>query len=162
MLLINTYVQRSPIQGLGCFTSDSIKKGQLVWTYDKDSDISVLVEKLPDLPPRIRLMLQWYGYGEVIDNVRVITLCCDNARFMNHSLSSNIAEHAGDNYASRDIAAGEELLCNYFDYDLDATEKLFQLSVMEEECVEMASNQSFSAAINFIRSHSLNLLHIIK
>ena len=56
-------------------------------------------------------------------------LCADDARFMNHSDRPNT--HSGTDergyvttIASRDIRAGEEITCDYYEFDTDAEEKL--------------------------------------
>ena len=52
-----------------------------------------------------------------------ITLCGDHAKHMNHSDDPNLLD-LETNVAARDIAAGEELTCNYYIFDLDASRKL--------------------------------------
>ena len=44
-------------------------------------------------------------------------MCIDDARFMNHSADPNTHEKGQSSIASRDIAAGEELTCNYGNFD---------------------------------------------
>jgi hypothetical protein len=47
-------------------------------------------------------------------------LCSDDARYMNHSDQPNLAIQGEDMHALRDIAAGEELTCDYREFDLQA------------------------------------------
>jgi hypothetical protein len=45
-------------------------------------------------------------------------LCADSARFMNHSDRPNISSADERNHALRDIEAGEEIICNYREFDV--------------------------------------------
>jgi SET domain-containing protein len=53
-------------------------------------------------------------------------LCGDHSKHMNHSAEPNLLdlENGYKNVAARDIAVGEELTCNYYDFDLAANAKL--------------------------------------
>ena len=54
----------------------------------------------------------------------VYVLCGDHARFMNHAAEPNTVEEGSLCLAARDIAVGEELTCNYFNFDELAGKKL--------------------------------------
>ena len=123
MLLVQCSVRPSPVHGLGCFTEEAIKAGQIVWVFDGRIDVRVRVSELGDFPRPVREFLRRYGYEEIEQGQRTIVLCGDHARYMNHSDQPNLID--GDtNVAARDIRAGEELTCNYYVFDLDAGRKL--------------------------------------
>lgn len=128
MLLIRTELRASPLHGVGCFTLESIKANQPVWIYDERIDLRFRANDLDDFPKVIQEFLLMHGYKEIHDGVEVIVLCGDNSKYMNHSLSPNLIEGSEDhtfiNVAAFDIDPGEELTCNYFDFDLDAGRKL--------------------------------------
>ena len=68
------------------------------------------------LPAQVRAFFGHYGYLD--RNVGRIILCFDDARFVNHSDTPNVAtDYARDPYgldvALRGIAAGEELTMDY-------------------------------------------------
>ena len=44
-------------------------------------------------------------------------LCSDDQKYINHSRQPNITSTPEQDVAARDIAAGEELVCNYEDYE---------------------------------------------
>ena len=72
------------------------------------------------LPEHVRAFLAHYGYLD--RNVKRIILCFDDARFVNHSDTPNVAtDYAQDLYgldvALRDIAAGEELTMDYAGFE---------------------------------------------
>jgi hypothetical protein len=125
MLLVSVSLKPSAIHGLGCFTDEAIQHGQLVWVFDARLDVRLLAAELPALPPPAQAFLAMYGYAETVAGQAVIVLCGDQARHMNHSATPNLLETPERaSSAARDIAAGEELTCNYYDFDLSADQKL--------------------------------------
>jgi hypothetical protein len=58
-----------------------------------------------------------YSYPHLeIDGVRIVD--CDDGKFMNHKVRPNTDFRVFDKgYAIVDIAAGEEITCNYFEFD---------------------------------------------
>lgn len=121
MLRVHTELRLSPIHGLGCFAAQDIARGEVVWRFDEGLDVVVETSALDSLPIAAREFLSTYGY--LLDGA--VVLCGDHARHMNHSADPNVIELAdGSNVAARDIAAGEELTCDYFDFDALAGAKL--------------------------------------
>ncbi len=119
MLLYSTRIAPSTIHGLGCFTTEDIKQGATVWQYDGRLDRRIPKSELGDFPPGVQAYLNMYAYEEDIDGERMMTLCGDQAKHMNHSDAPNLLEGPdGINVAGRDIAAGEELTCDYSKFDL--------------------------------------------
>jgi hypothetical protein len=119
MLLFSTRIAVSTIHGLGCFTTEDIKQGATVWQYDDRLDRRIPKTELTNFPHGVQEYLAMYAYEEVVDGVRVLTLCGDQAKHMNHSDAPNLSEGPlGVNLAARDIAAGEELTCDYHLFDL--------------------------------------------
>lgn len=129
MLLVRTSVGPSPIHGLGCFSDEPIRQGQRVWQLDPAMDREFDAAALSALPEALRLLLRRYGYTQLRQGRRVVILCGDNARYMNHSSHPNLLEAGAANelnLAARDIGAGEELTCDYRQFDLDAGLRLAQ------------------------------------
>ena len=128
MLLVKTSVLYSPIHGLGCFADQDIKKGELVWKFDPKIDLTYTEEQVQEMPEAVREFLKMYSYGESRGGKKIYVLCGDHARHMNHSESPNLLEGYRDgestNIAGRDIKKGEELTCNYLEFDADAKVKL--------------------------------------
>ncbi len=50
MLMIKTYLDKSPISGIGVFASEFVKKGDLVWQFHPLVDIILTSEQLEKLP----------------------------------------------------------------------------------------------------------------
>lgn len=125
MMVVNVRVKDSAIHGLGCFADQPIAKGQLVWTFDDRIDLRIPVERVPGLPQPARDFLDMYAFQEVKDGKTYLILCGDHGKHMNHSEQPNTTEESnGDNRAARDIAAGEELTCNYFLFDAGAAARI--------------------------------------
>lgn len=119
MLLYSTRIAMSTIHGLGCFTTEDIKQGAIVWQYDERLDRRIPKSELTNFPLGVQAYLNMYAYEEDIDGVRMMTLCGDQAKHMNHSDTPNLSEGPqGVNLAARDITAGEELTCDYRLFDL--------------------------------------------
>ena len=116
MLLVRVRVDRSPIHGLGVFAAEPIQAGTQVWRFTPGFGLDVdpdLVRGQPD-PLRERLL----NYGYVDPRLGRYILCCDDARFLNHSDTPNLRpDFALDRYgvdvAARNIATGEELTVDY-------------------------------------------------
>ncbi len=120
MLFVQTRVLASPIHGLGLFATEPIAKGTVIWKFDPLLDIKLTPEEVARLPLLGRKFVETYSYVE-FDTLAYV-LCGDDARFMNHSETPSCSDRYdgpdGDvTSAARDIAAGEELTCDYRSFD---------------------------------------------
>lgn len=127
MMMVKTSIKFSPIHGMGCYTDEDIKAGQVVWKMDPTLDMVLDEETIKNYPPSVINFLEMYTYGQDEGGKKTFILCGDHARHMNHSENPNLLE-AGDgnaiNLAARDIKAGEELTCDYNAFDTNAKFKL--------------------------------------
>ena len=130
MLMIKTKVKESNIQdaGLGLFADEFIKEGTVTWRFCPGFDQILYEDDLLRLSEASRLQFLKYTYKSLEEGYYV---CCgDDDRFINHCEKPNIIEGETEensepfSIAARDIYPGEELLCNYFDYDANALMKL--------------------------------------
>ena len=118
MLHIKTYLAKSTIHGIGLFTDENVKEGQLIWKFTLGVDQIFYKSLLEDT---LYNKIKDYCY---VDGSFVI-LCADNARFMNHFINPNTNEKDdGSTYANKDIDRDIELTCDYYSFDLDAERKL--------------------------------------
>jgi uncharacterized protein len=116
MLLVRTTLGPSEIHGLGVFAAEPIAKGTVVWSFTPGFDLERDPSDVDVQPELLRERLLHYGY--VDRHLRLYVLCCDDARFVNHSeqptlVSDRSAARHGVDRAARDIAVGEELTVNY-------------------------------------------------
>jgi SET domain-containing protein len=123
MLLISTSLRPSPIHGIGCFTNEKIRKGQVVWEFDERIDLRIPVSRLSEFPTPVQEFFSIYGYTEIYGGEKVMILCGDHSRHFNHSENPNLIDTPSKSTATQDIEAGEELTCNYYSFDLDADQK---------------------------------------
>jgi SET domain-containing protein len=116
VFLIPTYVRRSPIHGLGVFTSIFIPSGQLIWKFEPEVDWTLTEEDIDRFPEAYRDKLRSYCY---LDESGLYVLCGDAARFMNHSDTPNCDDWSGMvTTANQDIQPDEELTCDYRAFDV--------------------------------------------
>ena len=113
MLLVDTYLDKSAIQGMGVFAKHAISKGALIWRLDERFDRLIEVGVYESMAGQVKNYLDRYCYPRRSDP-RFIVFEADDARYMNHAEEPNfgfLSEHEA--VALRDIAAGEELTCDY-------------------------------------------------
>jgi SET domain-containing protein len=120
MLLVRTRLERSSIHGLGVFAAEPIAAGTEVWRFTPGFDLEAHPELLARQPERFREQLLHYGY--IDRRLKLFILCCDDARYLNHSETPNIGpdyalERHGVDIALRDIREGEELTVDYRDIE---------------------------------------------
>lgn len=117
MMLFRTYVGPSPIQGNGVFADERMAKGTLIWRIDHRFDLLFPVGEMAAMPSALREFLDLYAYPH-LHTPGYYLLNIDNSRFMNHSFAPNTDFRTFDcGYALRDIAAGEEITCDYTEFD---------------------------------------------
>jgi len=117
MLTVSTYLAPSAIEGLGVFTGEYIERGKLMWSLNPKFDIFLDRREIEAYPPYLQDFMARYTYPH-LEIPGVVVLESDNGRFMNHSLAPNTDFRIFDKgYALFDIAPGEELTCNYYEFD---------------------------------------------
>ncbi|HEY2248233.1 MAG TPA: SET domain-containing protein [Bradyrhizobium sp.] len=113
MLLVKTYVDRSPIHGLGVFAAESIRKGTKIWRFVEGFDRAYSPKEFARLPKAARDFLKDYGYrvdGEILFTV-------DHDHYINHSDKPNTYLKSGYAIAARNIRKGEEITNDYREFD---------------------------------------------
>lgn len=126
-MLIPVRVAPSRIHGLGLFAVEAIPAGTPVWRFQPGFDQMFSPAAFAALPAPAQAHLRWFGFVRAEDGGWVLSR--DHACFMNHSASPNTgAAGAGGGevmtVALRDLAAGEELTCDYRTFDAAAAQKL--------------------------------------
>ncbi|MGZ5862900.1 MAG: SET domain-containing protein [Methyloceanibacter sp.] len=116
MLLISTYVAPSSIEGIGVFAAEPVARGGLMWSLNPKFDVFVRPDEIEGLP-HMQDFIARYSYPH-LEMPGVVIVDSDNGRFMNHSLTPNTDFRIFDKgYALVDIAVGDELTCNYHEFD---------------------------------------------
>src|SRR5262249_51218083 len=92
------------------------RRGTEVWRFTPGFDLDLDPSSLDLQPQHFRERLMSYGY--IDPRLNRYILCCDDARFINHSDAPNVRpdytlDRYGVDIAIRDIAAGEEITVDY-------------------------------------------------
>lgn len=120
MLLVNVYVAKSSIHGLGVFAADPISAGTETWRFSSGFDLDLDAKFIENLRREFFNELMYFGY--IDSKLNRYILCSDDARYINHSETPNLStDYSLDKYgidiAVRDIRAGEELTIDYTSYE---------------------------------------------
>ena len=127
-MLVKTKIGPSKINGTGLFANQFIAKGTAVWKFQSGFDSKVEKSELGNLSEPAREQFLKYAYLNTKTNKYI--LCFDDARFFNHSDNPNCidtespADSEGIDVAVKDIPEGEELTCNYKEFDADFDYKM--------------------------------------
>ena len=122
MMLVKTRLGLSAIHGIGLFADQDIPKGTPVWEFTEGFDQAIPREQLDKVPEAARADFLKYSYTSK-KNGKYYILCCDDARFFNHSEDPNVMSRPNGNVnedldiAARDIQRGEELTCDYRSFE---------------------------------------------
>jgi SET domain-containing protein len=112
MLLIQTRLGPSSIHGLGVMAAEPVRAGQPIWRFEPDLDLVLPLARLEGLPPAFRAYLDTYAYAAP-EFPGSVVLSCDHAKFLNHAEDPNTEIRGRETFASRDIAVGQEITCDY-------------------------------------------------
>jgi hypothetical protein len=116
MMLVASRIGPSAIQGIGVFAEVPIAAGQLVWRLDSELDRVLPTQLIPTLPAAQQAFLNRYAYFD--RELQAFVLCCDDARFMNHSEVPNVSPVIRCVcVALQAIVPGDELTCDYRQLD---------------------------------------------
>ena len=119
MLLIPNYVGPSAIEGVGVFAAAPIAKGTVIWSLDERFDQVLSAADIAELGEEQRNFVERYGYPHTLrPELTIVEL--DNGRFMNHADDPNTEfTDPAIGWTIRDIAEGEEITCNYAEFEPD-------------------------------------------
>jgi len=125
MLRVKTYLDKSSVHGIGVFSAQDIKVGDLVWKFVPEIDriIEYSFESFRDYNAQDKDFIDTYSYYDKQLNKWILS--ADNDRFTNHSDTPNtFAVDNGEVFACRDISIGEEITIDYYKIDKWAESKL--------------------------------------
>ena len=114
MLMVETELRASPIEGIGVFLKEPVRAGQLIWRFDSRIDRVFSDRELSEMPADLQRFLR--TYSTLHADLQLWVLCGDNGRFFNHSQSPNTRSLGiafGDDVAAEDLESGVELTSDY-------------------------------------------------
>jgi SET domain-containing protein len=124
MLLVDVYLGKSSIEGIGVFAKRPIAQGTLIWKLDLNYDRRIPVAAYEAENGPVKAYLDRYCYPDRTDPSYIV-FEADDARYMNHADDPNCdVSRPHESYALRDIAAGEEMTCDYNHFFADGFEFL--------------------------------------
>ena len=95
--------------------------GTVTWQFDPKFDTAFDESDLALLPPVTRHDFLKHAYFD--HSLKKFVMCFDNQRFINHSDTPNIISTPQRDMAGRDIEPGEEMTCDYAQYEHDWFER---------------------------------------
>ncbi len=117
MLLVDTFVGPSVIEGVGVFAAEPIQAGRIIYRFEPLFDRLISRAEVASFTEPLRNFIIRYTYPHPSDQ-HLLVLDVDNGRHMNHSFHPNTDfRDATFGYAIRDIDAGEEITCNYAEFE---------------------------------------------
>jgi SET domain-containing protein len=121
MYTVKTYLDRSVIEGTGVFAGEDIARDTVVWTLVDGFDQVLSPDHVKTLPIQAQEYIARYAY--LMNGM--IHLNADHGKFTNHDDNANtFTLPDGDVVACRAIKKGEEITCNYREFDDLSQEKL--------------------------------------
>jgi SET domain-containing protein len=114
-MLVRTFIAASSIEGVGVFAGEPIRRGKPIWAFDPRFDLLIPPADYRASPPHLKELFDRYSYPSQ-DRPGFLVYEIDNGRFMNHSERPNTDFTGIGGRALEDIAAGEELTCNYAEF----------------------------------------------
>ena len=111
MLLIDTYLDKSPIQGIGVFSKENIKKGRKIKERRPEFEIKFDRKNLPQMPLAFANFIHTHSWEDEED---MYVVGIDNEKYMNHSTDPSVDD---DGYALKNINIGDEITIDYRDFD---------------------------------------------
>ena len=126
-MLVRTRVAPSAIHGMGLVAAEFIPCGTPVWRFQAGFDHDFSPDQFDALPELARAHTRWFCFVSREDGH--VILSGDHACFINHSFDPNTGAPLDaippvTTLALRDIRAGSEITCNYYNYDADTPWKL--------------------------------------
>ena len=114
MMMVETELRPSAIQGIGIFLLEDVRQGEIIWRFDSRVDRVYSEAELNGLPPSTSAFLKRFSTWH--EPTRLWVLCGDNGRHFNHSDTPNTVSKGiafGEDVAAADLVAGTELTSDY-------------------------------------------------
>lgn len=112
MMVVRTFLDKSPIHGFGVFAKVFVPQGAKVWEFHEKLDLRFTPEEFEALPESVREELEWHMYEPEEGGSYYYEATM--GKYMNHSREPNVDfSTVGVGVALRDIQPGEELTCDY-------------------------------------------------
>jgi SET domain-containing protein len=119
MIHIKYKLRASDFHGIGLFTDQEIKKGELIYTASTLLDLNITQEQFDSLHQNEKDEVLWWGFFDEPSQKWHVDF--DVSKFINHSKEATVTqdENHDEAYlvATHDIKAGDELTQNYLEFE---------------------------------------------
>lgn len=119
MMHIKYKLRESPIHGIGLYTDEDLKMGQVVATASPKLDVNISQADFESLDEKEKNEVEYWGFWDKMNNVWHVDF--DNTKFINHSEQPTVTQdlEKKDMYlvTTRDLKKGEELTQNYLEFE---------------------------------------------
>jgi len=113
MLLIDTYLDKSKIQGVGVFANENAKKGERIKEVRPEFEIEFNSDNLPKMPLALANFINTHSYERELGS-KILVMGIDNEKYLNHSTNPSVDD---EGIALKDIKVGDEITIDYRDFD---------------------------------------------
>ena len=119
MIHIKYKLDKSKLHGVGLFTEEDLKKGQVVYTASPLLDVDITDKEFESLNKKEKREIKYWGFWDEPNNVWHIDF--DNSKFINHSFEPTLTQKSEHKEAylitTRAVRKGEELTQNYLEFE---------------------------------------------
>ena len=113
MFLIDTYLDKSKIHGIGVFSKENVNKGEQIKEERPEFEIEFNKNKLPSMPLSLAKLIDTHAYERKIGS-GILVLGLDNEKYLNHSDDPSVND---DGIALKNIKIGDEITIDYNNFD---------------------------------------------
>ena len=113
MFLIDTYLNKSKIHGVGVFSNENIKKGKQIKEEKPEFEMEFNKNNLQSMPLALAKLIDTHAYERKLGS-GILVLGLDNEKYLNHSDNPSVDD---EGVALKDIKIGDEITINYKDFD---------------------------------------------
>ena len=111
--LIDTYLDKSKIHGVGVFSKENVNKGEQIKEERPEFEIEFNKNKLPSMPLSLAKLIDTHAYERKIGS-GILVLGIDNEKYLNHSDNPSVND---EGIALKNIKIGDEITIDYKDFD---------------------------------------------
>lgn len=119
MIHVAYKLKTSDLHGVGLFSNEDIKKGQLVYTASPLLDLNITQEQFDSLEQKEKEEVLWWGFFDQPSKMWHVDF--DVTKFINHSSDATVMQDGNHDeaylIATRDIQPDEELTQNYLEFE---------------------------------------------
>ncbi len=119
MIHIKYQLKTSGLHGIGLFTNEPLKKGQLVYTASPMLDLNITQEQFNSLNQKEKDEILWWGFFDEPSQKWHVDF--DVSKFINHAKNATVTQDSAHEeaylVAAKDITVGEELTQNYLEFE---------------------------------------------